>query len=439
MRTGAVRGAAIVLATLLAFEGTTLRAATPVSWRSLLPAVDEGEGTRILERQAVESALANSRQLESLEADVAIAEGRRESAGAFKNPSLRVQDVSSEYLRDRFDKLSLGLRWRPPRLGELREDEAEADLDVTKARVEAATARLEAAARVRHTYAELVLIEQLVRIRTERLTLEDERLSLVERMKNLGQRSIVYFTKARMRHGEARSDLSRLVQKRNETRRDLLRRTGLPLDATPVLVAEALPEALLSQDDLLRVTLRNRPEGELVQQRKELASAQYTAERFKRLPWPTFVQLDYHVDDRDPDWVELSFGVELPLFDWNTGAVRSTELEVARKEARSAALAERLEIELGDRYAAWRDALLAWQLATADAEVQVTHAQAIIDGATTHGTLPPDEVLELRIAVHDAREIVCEKRFELAEALNELLLTVGVVDPAAILPGASVP
>jgi outer membrane protein TolC len=441
MSLGAGRAMAIGLAALAWLGAAPLRAESPTSWRDLLPVVDDGLGTRLSEKDAVARALANSRQVEALENDVAVAARRRESAGVLKNPTLRVRDISSEYLRDRFDELSVGLRWQPPRLGDLRESEAEADLDVTEARVEAARARLEAAARVRHTYAELILIEQLVRIRTERLELETRRLDLVERMKNLGQRSIVYFAKARLRHGESRSELSRLVQKRNETRRDLVRRVGLALDELPVVSAEALPERLAALDDLQRVGFRSRPEGDLVHQRKELAAAQYTAERFKRLPWPTFVEVDYHLDyaGQGADWVELSFGISLPLFDWNTGAIRATELEVARKETRSAALAERLETEIQDRYAAWRDALLDWQLSTADAEALVASAEAIIAGATAHGTLPSDEVLELQLAIQDAREIVCNKRFELAEALTELMLAVGVVDADALVLGATGP
>jgi len=210
---------------------------------------------------------------------------------------------------------------------------------------------------------------------------------------------------------------------------------GLPVDAVPSVVADTLPEALLPVDRLLTVAQAHRPEEQLVRQRKALALAQFDRERSKRIPWFDFVQANYHVEAKGWDWGELMVGLDLPLFDWNTGAIRATELDVARKETRSAALAERLENELRDRHAAWRDALLDWQLSRTDAEALVANARAIIEQARVHGTVPADEVYELQIAVQDAREIVCTKRFELAEALTELMLTVGADDAGTLVDG----
>ena len=429
-----VRALALVVGLLAC---PALHAAPPaVSWRELVPTIDTRGGDTLTEADAVTRALQSSRQIEAFDNDVDLAEGERDSAGALRNPQLRVQDLSTEYVRDRFDQLSVGLRWKLPRLGEARQVREEAELKVTEARVDAAQARLEVAARVRRTYAELVYLEQLVRVRAERLGLESSRLELVERMKDLGQRSVVYLTKARMRLGQSRSELSRLEQRRNETRRDLARRVGLPLDAAPAVVVETLPESVLPLDRLLPTAAVHRPEQAVVTQRRELALARFDAERFKRVPWFNFVQASYHAKARDPDWGELAFGIDLPLFDWNTGAIRASELDVARKETRSAALAERLENELRDRYAAWRDALLDWQLSTADAEALVTNARAIIDQAQVHGTVPADEVFELQIAVQDAREIVVTKRYELALALAELMLTAGVEGVADLVDGA---
>jgi outer membrane protein TolC len=413
-------------------------AGSEIGWRELIPVIDDvSNGQALSETDAVQRALQTSRQLEALDNDVAIAEGRRESAGALRNPQLRVRDLSTEYLHDNFNQLTLGLRWWLPRLGDTREQVEKAEFKVTEARVEAARTRLDVAARVRHSYAELVYLEQVVLIRSARLALESRRLELVERMKDLGQRSVVYFTKARMRLGESRSELSRLEQRRNETRRDLARRVGLAVDAVPRVLAEPLPEQVASLDQLLVVASGHRPEEALVRQRRALALAQYERERLKRVPWINFVQANYHVDSTDRDWGELMLGIDLPLFNWNTGAIRATELDVARKETRSAALAERLENELRDRYAAWRDALLDWQLSTADAETLVSNARAIIEQAQVHETLPSDEVVEMQLAVEDAREIVCTKRFRLAEALIDLMRTVGVDEPAELLPDAS--
>ena len=426
-------GVLALAAAVLGLPGGLHAVGPAVTWRDLIPVIDGGAGPALGEGEAVARALQSSRQVEALDHDVAVSEGRRASAGSLRNPQLRVQDLSTEYWRDRFDELTLGLRWKPPKLGELREAEEEAELKVTEARVEAAKGRLEVAARVRHSYAELVYLEHLVRIRAERLDLEARRLDLVLRMKDLGQRSVVYYTKARMRLGQSRSELSRLEQRRNETRRDLARRVGLPLDAAPIVSAQPLPEALPAVDQLLAAAAAHRPEEALVRQRRVLALAQYDSERFKRVPWFSFVQANYHVEANGWDWGELALGLELPIFDWNSGAIRAAELDVARRETLSAALAERLENELRDRHAAWRDALLDWQLSTADAETLVTNARAIIDQAQVHGTVPTDEVFELQIAIEDAREIVCTKRFELAEALSELLLTVGVDDVGALV------
>ena len=127
----------------------------------MLCGIDTRGGDTLTEADAVTRALQSSRQIEAFDNDVDLAEGERDSAGALRNPQLRVQDLSTEYVRDRFDQLSVGLRWKLPRLGEARQVREEAELKVTEARVDAAQARLEVAARVRRTYAELVYLEQL--------------------------------------------------------------------------------------------------------------------------------------------------------------------------------------------------------------------------------------------------------------------------------------
>jgi len=374
--------------------------------------------------EAVELALEQSRELRSLLTNVDIAEEQASSNNAISNPEIRIRDISTEYIRDGFDDLEVGLRWRPPALGEFDLRRSQGQVRLGERNVRADRFRDELAARVRRTYANLVMLEELSEIAGNRVATEVRRLSLVERMKDLGRRSIVYYTKARMWLAESRTGLSRVEQRLRQTRRRLARLTGV--QQSFAVRSEPLPGIILSEEALWRVVAANRPEIDLVKQRKALAEARYDRERFRLIPWFSFVEASYHIEASRTDWAELVLGIELPLFNFNRGNIRATRMAMARKEDQSSAQMERLQSRVRNRYALYREARLDWQLSSKDTKSLIAEVEDIIRQTHKHDTVPPDEVLELELTVLDARRILARKRRDVAHALYELCLELGV-------------
>ncbi len=393
------------------------------------------DGDTLTLAQAMEKAKASSRQLDSLRTRLEIARSRLDGVTWVQNPELRVRDISSEYITDRFDDIEVGLRWRLRDLGETEVERQRRRVRVSAVEVEAARAEQRLVARVRRAYARLVFSEALFELRSERLKTETARLGLVDELVKLGRRSVVYQAKARLWLGEARSDLMRIKQGRNEARRALARLIGV--DEAVSVSSEPLAFVKLSEEELAAIAAARRPEARHMRTRIDLAQARYERERLRNVPWPTFVEARYHHDTNNQDRVELLFGLGLPIFDWNREDTKAFALAVDRKEARSAALGEQLDEELSEAHAVYREALLDWELTSAESRALIDQTEGIAERAKGHGTLPPDEILELRLLVLETKELLLRKRYALDRALAELLYAVGAESRADLSSAAS--
>ncbi len=123
------------------------------------------------------------------------------------------------------------------------------------------------------------MCDEQAKLANERIIKETERLNLIKHMVELGDRSIVYYTKAKMWHAEAKNNYTRAIQKQSLERRELANRSGIPEQAEFMLVN--LPEIGQDIDELINLAIENRPEIELVQQRIELAVSQNDYEQQK--------------------------------------------------------------------------------------------------------------------------------------------------------------
>ena len=381
----------------------------------------------LTEGVAIELALDRSIELQSLDTNVQIAGYRLESSGSINNPELRLSEISSRYITYRFDELRIGLRWRPPKLGELAEERQEARVDVWTRKVRATRFRHDLIAKVRRNYASVIMYDRLADLARKRQDLETERLAIVDRMVELGRRSVVYQTKAKMWHAESRNDYARAIQRQRLARRKLAKRVGLSEDFT--LTMEELPEITLDIDRLIAIAVENRPEIELVQQRIQLATKQYNFEHRKLIPWPRFIDLSYHRLSNREDWGEMRIGIELPIFNWNRGNIRATNLAVKRKELESEAIREEIEYEVRDAYEIYQDFLLDWKSFGQEVEELMEEAQEVVEQARQHNTLQPDEVQEMELTIIETQKILSEKRRDLAHALIDLTFVLGIEDP----------
>ena len=272
--------------------------------------------------------------------------------------------------------------------------------------------------------------DELATYAASKLELEIDRINLVKRMVALSRRSVVYLTKARMWHAESITDYKRALKKQSNARDKLMKLTGAPEDV--VVIQRDPPEVTLSVDQLVDTAYKNRPEIALAGARAELAKTRYNFECNKRLPRPTFVELSHHLETDRSDWTELSFGIKLPLFNWNSGNVRAMNLAVDRQESELSSVQEQIEFEVIDAVDLYRDSYLDWEYFKRDTDTLIQESQAIIEEAEQHQVIPLDEILELKMMVVDMQKLLSEKRRQLMYSMIDLCSALGIETLSAI-------
>ncbi len=387
--------------------------------------VNYNTGPELSEQDVVEAALQYNRQLKSYNTKVQVAKYRYESSGGIENPELRLREVSSRYLTEEFDEIEIGVRWRFPELGELGEKKQQAMVNVWERKVQKIRYQQKLIARIRRNYADVLMYDQQAELAYKRMLKESERINIIEGMVELGSRSIVYFTKAKIWCAEAKNNYIRALQRQSLARQEFARLAGIPERAK--LKKVELPEVEQNVDELIKLALENRPEIKLVQQRIELAVKQNNYERLKRIPWPTFIELSYHAEKyRYEDWGEIKMGIHLPIFNWNGGNIKATVLAVEKKEVESDAIREIIEEEVRLAYNVYKDLLLDWKSFQKYANELISDAKAVVNQAKQHKVLMPDEVIDMELTIIDTQKLLCEKRRNLAHALIDLYYVIGL-------------
>ncbi|MBN1998350.1 TolC family protein [candidate division KSB1 bacterium] len=387
--------------------------------------VPDSSATQLTERQVIELGLKYSEKLTSLNTNVAIANHRLQSSGWLRNPELRISDVSTRYYTEEFDELRAGLRFRFPQLGELGEDRQQARVDLWDRRVDKTRFRQELITKIRKDFADVLMYDDLAEIAQKRISKANERIQIIEELVKLGQRSIVYFTKAKMWQAESNNDLARALQNQRLARRKLAKRTNMA-DDTPIIIND-LPEVTQDVEGLISLAIEKRPEIDLIYQRIELANSQKRLEYLKLIPWFNFVEFSYHAEkNRREDWGEFMTGITLPLFNWNLGNIKATNLAVQKKADESDAIKETIEEEVRSTYNIYQDLLLDWKNFKSMAEEFISLTTDIVQQAQKHETLMPDEVVEMEWTIFDTQRLLIEKRREVAHALFDLYFAIGI-------------
>lgn len=379
------------------------------------------------EDMAVEMALERSVELELLDNKVRVASYRFDSSGRIDNPELRLRELSSRYFNEHRDELQVGLRLRLPGLGESAMAKQEARVDIWRRKVDALRYRHRLAADVRRTCAGVIMYGRLAELDQRKMTLDSERITLVEGMMDLGRSSVVDLTRARLEYAESKSDYTRTIQRRNQARMTLAGLVGTSEEFT--LAVEDLPEVEQNHDLLIEVALENRPEIELARQRKVLAEKERTYESRKVIPWPTFVELSYHALRDREDWDELRMGVNLPLFNWNRGNRNATGLAAKSGDLETDVVHREIEEEVKSAYSVYIGHLRNCKSYQQEIEPLMRDAAALIHEDEMYGALPPDDILDMELAIIEARKELVEKQCDLAYALADLYLVLGIKGP----------
>lgn len=381
--------------------------------------------TSVTEDTVIARTLARSRKLQSLTTDVEIAEHRLASAGKPENPEIRISNVTRQSYDDDFDELRAALRVRIPDLGELTEDREKARTDLRETELEKIRYEQDLTARVRRDFADVIAADRLAELAEMKVNLLDRRIGMIENLLSTGDRSVVYYMKARSMRAEALNDLARAGQKRAAARRHLAQRTGLAAD-TAFQESPVPPPVPADLDEAVSVAVRNRPEVALVRQETVLARKQRDAERFRLLPQLNYIQFSYHREKTRPrDWGEVSAGFDIPLFDWNIGDIKAVNLAVRKREARIDGVFESIAEEVETAYELYRDLRLDWDNFSKAADSHSREAGDVIRTAPGYDTVRSDELLELELDIIDARRELAVKRRDLDYALSELLFAMG--------------
>jgi len=380
------------------------------------------------EDELIGKALEYNRKLQLLETNVEIAEHRLQSSGWIENPEFRLSRRLDRYADvDEFDEWRYGVRWDVPKLGELGEDKQKARVELWDRNVEKIRYRHALIAKVRRDYANVLRHDRLVELAERRVQIEDARIRIIEQMVNIGDRSIVYYTKAKMWHAESRNDYARAVESQTQARRRLAKRTGL--DPEINLIENDLPEVTLELDELLEIAYLNRPEIRLVEEKTKLALKQNRYEWLKLLPWINYIEFTQHRDQkRRYDWKQFEIAFELPIFDWNVGNIKATNLAVKKRGAQSDAMRETIEEEVRSAYTVYQDLLLEWNQFKKDARTLISEARKVCNEAKQHQTLMSDEVYEMELTIIETEELLAEKKQNLVYALVDLYYEIGVQD-----------
>ncbi len=380
------------------------------------------------EEELISRALEFSRKMQLLDTNVEIADYRLQSSGWIDNPELRLSNRRERYAdSDEYDQLRIGVRWDVPRLGELGEEKQKARVRLWEQKVDKLRYRQRLIANVRRDCANVIRHDRLTDLAAKRIEIEDARIGIIKQMVDIGERSIVYYTKAKMWHAESQNDYIRSVESQTQARRRLAKRTGL--DSEIKLFEQALPQITLELDQLLQIAYRNRPEIELVEQKTELALRQNRYEQLKLLPWFNYIEFTQHRDDEKRyDWKQFEIAVDVPVFNWNIGNIRATNLAVKKKEFQSDAMRETIEEEVRTAYTIYHDLLLEWNNFKRDARLLISEAQKVCDEAKQHDALMSDEIYEMELTIIETNELLAEKKQNLAYALVDLLYEIGVED-----------
>ena len=119
-------------------------------------------------------------------------------------------------------------------------------------------------------------------------------------------------------------------------------------------------------------------------------------------------------------------GISLPIFNWNSGNVKATDLAVKNKEDESEAIRESIDDEVRFAFTIYKDLLLDWKNFQLYADEIIFNTQTIVNQAKEHKVLMPDEVMEMELTIIETKKLLSEKRRNLAHSIIDLYYAIGI-------------
>jgi outer membrane protein TolC len=378
--------------------------------------------------QAVEAALRNNADLRAARSSRAVESARTAVDLALPPPELRINGYNMGFDGEGgLFRSAVGIRWSPPRPGELgwRRRAADAREKGVDASIRGSESRL--AVEVRLAFRRCLLADARVALAERGLEVRRRIQDVVERQVAVGVKEAPEIDLAELAVSDAEAEVLRARSGAASERRELAARMGEAasgLEPDPSLLAA--PRTEWSVEAVQSRALRQRPEIDQAAIACREADAGEGLSRNKRFPWVNSVQVSRRTGT-SPDRGAWGFqlGLDLP---WMNNAAREfklAEAETGRCRERESALRARIRREVEDAVAALDAASV--ELAALDRQREVVGARAEqrARAALAEGRADRVDVLAAEARQVRLRDRWIEKRMEYVVLLAKLELAAG--------------
>jgi outer membrane protein, heavy metal efflux system len=265
-----------------------------------------------------------------------VAEGELVTARLVANPQFQFSLLDIQGFTKGLATMAVdsALTWSPPRPGERNARIRKGEARVEEVRSLVSEQEWTLALEVRKRYYTALALQERERLATASLRLQKRVLEFYEQKQKLGDASRLELNLARLAYGDAAREQQTVANESRRTFQELNRLLGLPplYEVSLCTAAESLEYRPVKSDlpSLETLMLDQRPELRAAKQEYEQAEQAVRIARYERWPWfqlgPAFRREETEAN-RAASEIGPAFGLELPIFNFNRGAIMSAEAE----------------------------------------------------------------------------------------------------------------
>jgi outer membrane protein TolC len=285
--------------------------------------------------QAMELALRQNPQLREQRADQEISAASLEEEAQLKNPELRVRNVKLDKLVDQEPAMEIAIRVPIPQPWSRDARLQRATLRVELSKEQKSDAEIQVRARIQKLFARLKMMEVLAGELDQVLSLGVKEKDLVEKGARDGTFTAIEASGALLRWASLIDLHHSLSLDREKAQEELRALVGLQSDQAITLRYEegllAIHEGDLGEDALIKQAMRGRPDLVVASTRIAMAEADVYIAKGQRWPWPHTAEVSYDIQDNSsPLSFQFALFLDVPLFNWNSGAIATREAQIAK-------------------------------------------------------------------------------------------------------------
>jgi outer membrane protein TolC len=291
--------------------------------------------------EAVAVALFANPTLRAFRRERGVAEGEVVAAGVLPNPFLEVtwlhiENLTKSLATSGFD---IGLRWTPPRPGEIDAKRTRAEARLAEVRAQIADEEWKLAAEVRKAHAAALATRERRRFADTALGLQGRVRQFLRDKRDLGDASRLEANLIELEYFETVREREAILTEEARARQELNRVLGLPpLTDVALQGADLSYRALRLHPGVLEaVMIDRRPDLRAAREAYEQAQQQLRLAHILRIPWLSFgpaYQRDGSAGEGMINKIGIGVGFEIPLSNLNRGELM--RLEAARERLHDA-------------------------------------------------------------------------------------------------------